>query len=317
MAEERKSWFSRLREGLAKTRSGFVEKVKEALSFGGKIDEELYERLEEILIQADVGVETSLSLIEDLRRKVEERRIRDPREIQPLLAEGIKELLRSAPLITRPAGGESPLVYVVVGVNGAGKTTTVGKLAARFTREGRRVLIGAGDTFRAAAIDQLRVWAERAGAEMIAQQPGSDPAAVAYDAVQAAKARRADVLILDTAGRLQTKVNLMQELNKVYRVVVRELGRDPDESLLVVDGATGQNALSQGRLFRDAVPLTGLVLTKLDGTAKGGVVVSISRELDLPVKLIGIGEAIDDLRDFDPVAFVDALFATDETPSSR
>lgn len=317
MAEERKSWFGRLRDGLAKTRSSFVGKVKEALSLGGKIDDELYERLEEILIQADVGVETSLSLVEELRQKVEERRIRDPQELQPLLAEGIKEILRSAPLATRPVEGEGPLVYVVVGVNGAGKTTTVGKLAARFTREGRRVLIGAGDTFRAAAIDQLRVWAQRAGAEMIAQQPGSDPAAVAFDAVQAARARRADVLILDTAGRLQTKVNLMQELNKVYRVVVRELGRQPDESLLVIDGATGQNALSQGRLFRDAVPLTGLVLTKLDGTAKGGVVVSVSRQLDLPVKLIGIGEAIDDLRDFDPQAFVDALFATEESPSSR
>lgn len=316
MAQEKRSWFGRLKEGLAKTRSSFIGKVKETLTRGGKIDEELYERLEEILIQADVGVETSLNLIEDVRQKVAERRIRDPEEIQPLLAEGIREILRGEPLVLKPAGGEGPLTYVVVGVNGAGKTTTVGKLAARFTREGRRVLIGAGDTFRAAAIDQLRVWAERAGAEFVAQQPGSDPAAVAYDAVHAAKARGADVLILDTAGRLQTKVNLMQELNKVYRVVVRELGRQPDESLLVVDGATGQNALSQGRLFRDAVPLTGLVLTKLDGTAKGGIVVSISRELDLPVKLIGIGEAVDDLRDFDPGSFVDALFATEETPSS-
>lgn len=316
MAQEKRSWFGRLKEGLAKTRSSFIGKVKETLTRGGKIDEELYERLEEILIQADVGVETSLNLIEDVRQKVAERRIRDPEEIQPLLAEGIREILRGEPLVLKPAGGEGPLTYVVVGVNGAGKTTTVGKLAARFTREGRRVLIGAGDTFRAAAIDQLRVWAERAGAELVAQQPGSDPAAVAYDAVHAAKARGADVLILDTAGRLQTKVNLMQELNKVYRVVVRELGRQPDESLLVVDGATGQNALSQGRLFRDAVPLTGLVLTKLDGTAKGGIVVSISRELDLPVKLIGIGEAVDDLRDFDPGSFVDALFATEETPSS-
>ena len=301
--------------GPGQTRSSFIGKVKETLTRGGKIDEELYERLEEILIQADVGVETSLNLIEDVRQKVAERRIRDPEEIQPLLAEGIREILRGEPLVLKPAGGEGPLTYVVVGVNGAGKTTTVGKLAARFTREGRRVLIGAGDTFRAAAIDQLRVWAERAGAELVAQQPGSDPAAVRPRGSRR-QGRGADVLILDTAGRLQTKVNLMQELNKVYRVVVRELGRQPDESLLVVDGATGQNALSQGRLFRDAVPLTGLVLTKLDGTAKGGIVVSISRELDLPVKLIGIGEAVDDLRDFDPGSFVDALFATEETPSS-
>lgn len=317
MAEEKKSWFGRLREGLAKTRTSLVGKVKETLIRGARIDEELYERLEEILIQADVGVETSLALIDDVRRKVSERRIREAQEIQPLLAEGMKEILERSPLVTTPGASEGPLTYVVVGVNGAGKTTTVGKLAARFTRVGRKVLIGAGDTFRAAAIDQLKVWADRAGAEMIAQQPGSDPAAVAYDAIHAAKARGADVLLLDTAGRLQTKVNLMQELGKVYRVIVRELGREPDESLLVVDGTTGQNALSQGRLFREVVPLTGLVLTKLDGTAKGGIVLAVSRELKLPVKLIGIGEAVDDLRDFQPDAFVDALFASEESPSPR
>lgn len=316
MAEEKKSWFGRLREGLAKTRASFVGKVKEALSMGGTVDDALFERLEEILIQADVGVETTLHLIDEVRRKVDERRIRDAAQVQPILAEGMREILRSEPLRLRPAG-DGPLTYIAVGVNGAGKTTTVGKLAARFTREGKRVLLGAGDTFRAAAIDQLRVWAERAGAEFIAQQPGSDPAAVAYDAIHAAKARGVDVLILDTAGRLQTKVNLMQELGKVYRVVVRELGREPDESLLVVDGTTGQNALSQGRLFREAAPLTGVALTKLDGTAKGGVVLSVSRELGLPVKLIGIGEAIDDLREFDPASFVEALFAGEEHASSR
>jgi len=314
---EKKSWFGRLREGLAKTRTALVGKVKEALSRGGAVDEELFERLEEILIQADVGVETTLYLMEELRRKVSEQRIRDAAEVQPLLAQGMKELLRSEPIRLTPAGASKPLTYIAVGVNGAGKTTTVGKLAARFTREGKRVLIGAGDTFRAAAIDQLRVWAERAGADFVAQQPGSDPAAVAFDAVHAARARGSDVLILDTAGRLQTKVNLMQELGKVYRVVARELGREPDESLLVLDGTTGQNALSQGRLFREAVPLTGVVLTKLDGTAKGGVVLSVSRELGLPVKLIGIGEGIDDLREFDPESFVDALFAGDENASSR
>lgn len=316
MAEERRSWFGRLREGLAKTRAAFVGLVKEALTRGGTVDEELFERLEEILIQADVGVETTLLLMDEVRRKVNERRIRDAAEVQPLLVQEMKEILRAEPLRLEPRGA-GPLTYIAVGVNGAGKTTTVGKLAARFTKEGRKVLLGAGDTFRAAAIDQLRVWAERTGADFVAQQPGSDPAAVAYDAVHAAKARGADVLILDTAGRLQTKVNLMQELGKIYRVVARELGREPDESLLVLDGTTGQNALSQGRLFREAVPLTGVVLTKLDGTAKGGVVLSVSRELSLPVKLIGIGEGVEDLRDFDPEAFVDALFADGESASAR
>ncbi len=317
MSEGRKSWFGRLEEGLTKTRASLVGKVKEVLVRGGQIDEALFEELEEVLIQADVGVETSLELIEEVRQKVRERRIREAQDVQPLLAEGMKALLKGAPLALQPVAPASPLTYIVVGVNGAGKTTTVGKLAARFVREGRKVLIGAGDTFRAAAIDQLKVWAERAGADIIAQQPGSDPAAVAYDAVQAAKARGTDVLILDTAGRLQTKVNLMQELGKVYRVVTRELGREPDESLLVIDGTTGQNALSQGRIFSETVPLTGVVLTKLDGTAKGGVVLSVSRALGLPVKLIGIGEGVDDLREFDPDAFVDALFAQDDNASSR
>src|SRR5690606_14234739 len=312
-----KSWLGRLKEGLTKTRASLVGKVKEVLVRGGQVDEALFEELEEVLIQADVGVETSLELIEEVRQKVRERRIREAQDVQPLLAEGMKALLKGAPLALKPAAPASPLTYIVVGVNGAGKTTTVGKLAARFVREGRKVLIGAGDTFRAAAIDQLKVWAERAGADIIAQQPGSDPAAEAYDAVQAAKARGTDVLILDTAGRLQTKVNLMQELGKVYRVVTRELGREPDESLLVIDGTTGQNALSQGRIFSETVPLTGVVLTKLDGTAKGGVARSVSRELGLPVKLIGIGEGIDDLREFDPDAFVDALFAQDDNASSR
>jgi len=317
VSEGRKSWFGRLKEGLTKTRASLVGKVKEVLVRGGQIDEALFEELEEVLIQADVGVETSLELIEEVRQKVRERRIREAQDVQPLLAEGMKALLKGAPLALQPAAPASPLTYIVVGVNGAGKTTTVGKLAARFVREGRKVLIGAGDTFRAAAIDQLKVWAERAGADILAQQPGSDPAAVAYDAVQAAKARGTDVLILDTAGRLQTKVNLMQELGKVYRVVTRELGREPDESLLVIDGTTGQNALSQGRIFSETVPLTGVVLTKLDGTAKGGVVLSVSRALGLPVKLIGIGEGVDDLREFDPDAFVDALFAQDDNASSR
>lgn len=302
----RLSLFGRLKAGLAKTREGLLAKVKGVLRRGGAISESLFEELEEALIQADVGFETTLNLMERVRARVKEERLTDAAEVHPVLEACMEEALRAAPLAPVRSDGE-PLVIMAVGVNGAGKTTTVGKLAARFRAQGLKVVIGAGDTFRAAAIDQLAIWAERAGADLIAQQPGSDPAAVAYDAVHAAKARRADVLLLDTAGRLQTKSNLMQELGKVSRVVERELGRKPDETLLVLDATTGQNALSQGRLFKDTVPLTGLVLTKLDGTARGGIVLAVCQELELPVKLIGIGEGIDDLRDFDPQAFVRAL----------
>lgn len=312
--KQRRSLFGRLKEGLTKTRQGLVERVKETLKRGGKIDESLYEELEEALIQADAGVETALSLVEDLRARVREARITDAADVQPLLEKSIEEMIRAEPL--GEGGGEAPFTIVVVGVNGAGKTTTIGKLAARFREEKKSVVIGAGDTFRAAAIDQLAIWADRSGADLIAQQSGSDPAAVAYDAVHAAKARGADVLLLDTAGRLQTKSNLMQELNKVYRVVERELGRKPDEVLLVIDATTGQNALSQGRIFKESVPLTGLVLTKLDGTAKGGIVLAVSAELDLPVKFIGIGEGVDDLRDFEAASFVHALFGDDDSASS-
>lgn len=312
--KQRRSLFGRLKEGLTKTRQGLVERVKETLKRGGKIDESLYEELEEALIQADAGVETALSLVEDLRARVREARITYAADVQPLLEKSIEEMIRAEPL--GESGGEAPFTIVVVGVNGAGKTTTIGKLAARFREEKKSVVIGAGDTFRAAAIDQLAIWADRSGADLIAQQSGSDPAAVAYDAVHAAKARGADVLLLDTAGRLQTKSNLMQELNKVYRVVERELGRKPDEVLLVIDATTGQNALSQGRIFKESVPLTGLVLTKLDGTAKGGIVLAVSAELDLPVKFIGIGEGVDDLRDFEAASFVHALFGDDDSASS-
>ncbi len=312
--KERRSLFGRLKDGLTKTRQGLVERVKQTLRRGGKIDEALYEELEEALIQADTGVETALSLVDDLRARVREARVTDAADVQPLLEKSMEEMIRSEPLAA--PNGEGPYTIVVIGVNGAGKTTTIGKLAARFQAEGKRVVVGAGDTFRAAAIDQLAVWAERTGADIIAQQSGSDPAAVAYDAVHAAKARGSDVLLLDTAGRLQTKSNLMQELSKVYRVVERELGRKPDEVLLVIDATTGQNALSQGRLFKEAAPLSGLVLTKLDGTAKGGIVMAVSAELDLPVKFIGIGEGVDDLREFDAATFVHALFGNEESATS-
>ena len=272
------------------------------------IDEELYEELEEILIQADVGVPTTMGLVEAVRERVSQERIKEPSEVQRLLQEEMQRILEAAsvPLIQNSSNG--PLVYVMVGVNGTGKTTTVGKLAHRYKTQGKRVLLCAADTFRAAAIDQLEVWSHRTGVELIKHQEGSDPAAVAFDSVQAAKAREADVLLIDTAGRLQTKTNLMRELGKIHRVVTRELGREPDEVLLVIDATTGQNGLSQARLFADAVPLSGVVLTKLDGTAKGGIVLAISSEMQLPVKLIGIGEAMEDLRDFDPVAFTTALF---------
>lgn len=314
MAEAKEgSWLSRLRRSLGKTRENLFEKVTRALSSRRKIDESLFEELEEALIQADVGVETTLRLIDGVRERVEREGVREVEQVRTLLEEAMVAIFREGtPLADRPAG-EGPLTVVAVGVNGSGKTTTIGKLAARFREAGKRVVIGAGDTFRAAAIEQIAEWAKRSGAELVAHQAGSDPAAVAYDAVHAAKARRADVLLLDTAGRLQTKANLMNELNKVYRVVARELGREPDEILLVIDGTTGQNGLSQGRLFKEAVPVTGVVLTKLDGTAKGGIVLAVSRELSLPVKLIGVGEAVDDLRDFDARSFVSALIGEERT----
>ncbi|NLM26122.1 MAG: signal recognition particle-docking protein FtsY [Firmicutes bacterium] len=299
-------FFDRLKQGLTKTKDGFVGKVEQLVK-GRKIDEALFEDLEEILIQADVGFETTMLLTDKIRQRVEEERISDGGEIQRLLKEEIVSLL-TAHYKPLTLSTDRLASIMVVGVNGAGKTTTIGKLAYRFKQEKAKVLLGAGDTFRAAAIDQLQVWANRVGVDIVAHQEGSDPGAVAYDTVAAAKARKADVMILDTAGRLQTKTNLMAELGKVHRVVVRELGHELDEVLLVVDATTGQNALSQARLFKEAVPLTGIVLTKLDGTAKGGIILALANELELPVKLIGVGEQYTDLQDFDPEQFVEALF---------
>lgn len=299
-------FFDRLKQGLTKTKDGFVGKVEQLVK-GRKIDEALFEELEEILIQADVGFETTMLLTDKIRQRVEEERISDGGEIQRLLKEEIVSLL-TAHYKPLTLSTDRLASIMVVGVNGAGKTTTIGKLAYRFKQEKAKVLLGAGDTFRAAAIDQLQVWANRVGVDIVAHQEGSDPGAVAYDTVAAAKARKADVMILDTAGRLQTKTNLMAELGKVHRVVVRELGHELDEVLLVVDATTGQNALSQAILFKEAVPLTGIVLTKLDGTAKGGIILALANELELPVKLIGVGEQYTDLQDFDPEQFVEALF---------
>ncbi|HOB08418.1 MAG TPA: signal recognition particle-docking protein FtsY [Limnochordia bacterium] len=298
--------FARLRQGLAKTRAGFVDRIGQVLS-GRSIDDQLFDELEEILIQADVGVTTTLELVERIRRRVEAERITEGGVIKELLKTEITELLsRDHQPLRLPE--HTPAAFMVVGVNGVGKTTTIGKLAYRFRQNQAKVVLGAADTFRAAAVDQLRVWANRTGADLIAHQEGADPSAVAFDSVAAAKARKAEVLIIDTAGRLHTKTNLMAELGKVYRVAAKELGRELDEVLLVVDATTGQNALSQAKLFSASVPLTGIVLTKLDGTAKGGIILALANELKLPVKLIGVGEQLWDLQDFDPASFTNALF---------
>ncbi|MFD1952705.1 signal recognition particle-docking protein FtsY [Paenibacillus thailandensis] len=297
------------KDGLSKTRDAIVEKVEELITRRKKIDEEFYEELEEILIGADVGVTTVMELIDELRAEVKKRKIEDAAELQPVLSEKLVGLLKGD---GDPGLNMSPdgiTVFLFVGVNGVGKTTTIGKLAHKFKSEGKSVLLAAGDTFRAGAIEQLEVWGQRVGVDVIKHQAGSDPAAVMFDAVQAAKQRKVDVLLCDTAGRLQNKTNLMEELNKMFRVIKRELPDAPHEVLLVLDATTGQNALSQAKLFGEKSGVTGLVLTKLDGTAKGGIVIAIRNELNLPVKLVGLGEKMGDLQEFDSDQFVHALFA--------
>jgi fused signal recognition particle receptor len=302
---------NKFREGLQKTTSAFAEKMDDLLRRHKKIDEAFYEELEEVLISADVGVATVMDLIDDLRAEVKKQRLEDAGQLKPILSEKLVALLKG-----NDAGPEdlrmNPdglTVILFVGVNGVGKTTTIGKLAHRLKSEGKSVLLAAGDTFRAGAIEQLEVWGQRVGADVIKQQAGSDPAAVIYDAVQAAKQRKVDVLLCDTAGRLQNKTNLMEELNKIYRVIGREVPGAPHEVLLVVDATTGQNALSQAKLFGEKTGVTGLVLSKLDGTAKGGIAIAIRHELNIPVKFVGLGEKMDDLQPFDAEQFVHALFA--------
>lgn len=299
---------NKFKEGLTKTRDAFVDRVDDLFKRRKKIDEEFYEELEEILIGADVGVNTVMKLIDELRSEVKKRKLEDPSELQPILSEKLIELLKGDSNAGLQMAKQGLTVILVVGVNGVGKTTTIGKMAHMFKSEGKQVLLAAGDTFRAGAIEQLETWGQRVGVDVIKQQSGSDPAAVMYDAVQAAKNRRVDVLICDTAGRLQNKVNLMEELNKIYRVIQREVPDAPHEVLLVLDATTGQNALNQAKLFGDKTGLTGLVLTKLDGTAKGGIVVAIRQELNIPVKFVGLGEKMDDLQKFDSEQFVHALF---------
>ena len=300
-------FFDKLKEGLTKTRKSITEKIDQVLVSFGKVDEELFDELEEILITSDLGIETTMRVIADLKAKVRERKIIDPMKVKDILKEELQEILSKGgnelKLNTKPA------VIIVIGVNGVGKTTSIGKIANLYKQKGKKVLLAAGDTFRAAAIDQLEIWADRVGVEIIAQKEGSDPAAVIYDAIQAAKSRKADLLICDTAGRLHNKKNLMEELKKMSRVLDRELPGSDRETLLVLDATTGQNAISQAKTFSETADITGIVLTKLDGTAKGGIVVAIKSELDIPVKLIGVGEQMDDLERFDATEFVEALFS--------
>lgn len=299
-------FFDQLKEGLSKTRKGFIEKI-ETVFTARKIDEKTLEELEEILIISDIGAPATEEIITFLKEKVKCGEAKDVDSVKALLKSEMASILDLFNPIT--IKGSKPIVILAVGVNGVGKTTTIGKLASRFRFKGLSVLLAAADTFRAAGIEQLEIWAKRADAQLVKHQKGSDPAAVAYDAVDAAKSRNVDVVIVDTAGRLHTKSSLMDELKKVKRTIQKAMPEAPQEVLLVVDATTGQNALRQAELFNDAIGITGVALTKLDGTAKGGIVFAIKKGLGIPVKLIGIGEGIDDLRDFDPKEFVEALFS--------
>lgn len=303
---EKKGFFSRLKDGLTKTRDSFVAGIDNIFSGFSEIDDDFYEELEEVLIMADIGVRTTEHIIEDLQQKVREQKIKEISVCKQLLIDTIKEQMR----VDEHAYDfeEQTSVVLLIGVNGVGKTTSVGKLAGQMKDKGKRVVLAAADTFRAAAIEQLTEWSNRAGVEIISGQEGGDPAAVVFDAVNAAKARKADILICDTAGRLHNKKNLMEELRKINRIIEREYPEAHRETLVVLDGTTGQNALVQAKQFGEVADISGIVLTKLDGTAKGGIAIAIQSELKVPVKYIGIGEQIDDLQKFDAEQFVDALF---------
>ena len=303
---EKKGFFGRLAEGLAKTRNSIVSGIEAIFSGSGSIDDDFYEELEEILIMADIGVNATSSILDNLKEKVKENKIKEPAQCRQLLISSIKEQM-SLPEDAYDFE-EKKTVLLVIGVNGVGKTTSVGKLAGLLKDKGKKVLVAAADTFRAAAVEQLMEWAHRAQVDIIAQKEGSDPAAVIFDAVNSAKSKNADILICDTAGRLHNKKNLVEELRKIDRVISREYPEANRETLVVLDGTTGQNALAQARQFNDVAELTGIILTKLDGTAKGGIAIAIQSELNIPVIYIGVGEKIDDLQRFDPEAFVDALF---------
>ncbi len=301
-------FFDKLKVGLAKTKKGLVDKVEEVV-FGRKIDETTLEDIEEILLASDIGAKTTADIIEEIRNRIKNDTLHSSEDLRMVIKrEMTKTLGEPYPL---KISKERPYIILTVGVNGVGKTTTIGKLASRFRTEGYSVLLAAGDTFRAAAIEQIEIWAKRAGAELIKHQSGSDPAAVAFDAVEAAKHRGIDIVIVDTAGRLHTKAPLMEELKKITRVIKKSVPDAPHEILLIIDATTGQNAIRQAHIFNDAIGITGIALTKLDGTAKGGIVFAIYKEFNIPIKLIGIGEGIDDLKDFEPGTFVKALFNKD------
>lgn len=301
----------KFKDGLSKTRDNFSGKVNDLVARYRKVDEDFFEELEEILIQADVGFDTVMTLVEELKMEVKRKNIQDPKEVHAVISEKLIDIYERAGESSADLNiqDEGLTVMLFVGVNGVGKTTTIGKLAHKLKGEGKKVMLAAGDTFRAGAIEQLEVWGERVGVEVIKQGAGSDPAAVMFDAVQAAKSRKADVLICDTAGRLQNKVNLMKELEKVKRVIEREVPGAPHEVLLALDATTGQNAMVQAKTFKEATNVTGIVLTKLDGTAKGGIVLAIRNELEIPVKLVGLGEKMDDLQTFNAEQYVYGLFA--------
>jgi fused signal recognition particle receptor len=296
----------KLKSGLEKTKKQFVDSFS-SISFGRKIDEELFEDIEMILLKADVGVKATEEIIDFLRKESKKRRLKDGEQLKELLKEKLYEILKEceSPL---NLGSEKPAVVLFLGINGSGKTTTVGKLAAQFVKDGKSVVLAAADTFRAAAIDQLEVWAERSGARIVKHSPGADPAAVVYDAVNSAKSRGDDIVLIDTAGRLHTKEHLMKELQKIKRTIKKLMPDQPVETILVLDGTIGQNSINQAKIFKESTDVTGIVITKLDGTAKGGAIIPICKELKIPIKFIGVGEGVEDLQPFDAKAFVDALF---------
>ena len=298
-------FFDKLKTGLSKTRDGLTDKINEVLKLAVTIDDDVYDELEEILITSDIGMDTTCEIIDRLKEKIRKEKINDTEEVIPTLKKVIKEMMLEG--YDEDEDTNTKKVILVIGVNGAGKTTSIGKMAAKYKNDGKKVLLAAADTFRAAAIDQLEVWSQRASVDIVKQEEGSDPAAVVFDAISAAKARNVDVLICDTAGRLHNKKNLMNELSKINRIIDREYSEAKKETLLVLDGTTGQNAVSQAKQFMEACPIDGIILTKLDGTAKGGVVISIKQTLNIPVKYIGVGEGIEDLQEFDAESFAEAI----------
>ncbi|MCL5037034.1 MAG: signal recognition particle-docking protein FtsY [Chloroflexi bacterium] len=309
--EPKLSFFEKLKKGLGKTRDKFIGNITDLLPGRTKLDEDFWDELEETLILSDVGGMTSAKIVDDMRDKSKRGRIKEPSEVLKVLRDNLAEIMDKGDTSLKIPEGEL-VIILVVGVNGTGKTTSIGKLAYRLKKEGRKVILAAGDTFRAAASEQLQIWGQRVGAEVIRHNEGADPAAVIFDAIKAARSRGADIVIADTAGRLHSKVNLMEELKKIRRIIGREVEGAPQEVLLVLDATTGQNALQQARVFKEAVDLTGIVITKMDGSAKGGILFAISDELKIPVKFVGLGEGIEDLETFDPKLFMDALIQVEE-----